>query len=156
TYICPFVIVPAILRRNDPVTSKDDVSILHGDLRYRPGREGGIIFREPQRQRLAACYKRSGDPGCNPDQWRLLNIRAIGVAGPEAELLKLLNQVIDCQFFTACARRAAFELIGGQHLDVSRQLLARDAGEGGLHFRRWRESAFRALATGEGKRNQSD
>src|SRR5262249_9829978 len=154
--ICSFVIVPSILRRDDPITGKDDVGILRCDLRYRPWRQGCIIFREPQSQRLAACYKRSGGPGSNPDKWNYLNISAIWIAGLEAELLKLLDQVIDRQFFTARARRAAFELIGGQHLNVSQQLLARYAGEGGLHFRRWRESAFRTLATGECERNQGD
>ena len=56
--------------------------------------------------------------GRDADERHLLDIRAVGVAGLQPELLELGFEVLDGQLFALGAGRAPLVLVGGEHLDA--------------------------------------
>ena len=62
---------------------------------------------------VSGCACGAGDP----DERHFLHVGAVGVAGLQPELLRLVGQVPDRQVFPLGARRAPFVLVGGEHLD---------------------------------------
>src|SRR5690606_5914142 len=69
-----------------------------------------------------------------PDQRNLLRVRAVRVAGLEAELAERVHQVLHGPLLAHRARRAALELIRRQRADPGQELIGVDGLGRGAHL----------------------
>ena len=85
------------------------------DMRLGAARRGDEVVDFFHRQFLAADVERKRGLRRDADEPGVLEVGAVGIAGGEAELLELADEVVDRLFFAGGAGAAALEFVGGEN-----------------------------------------
>src|SRR6185436_18420451 len=106
------VIFQAILWRHDSIADENEVRIL--DFHFRNGAPAhrDIVSLWLEAEHFLACDKRRLRLRSEPGERDLLDVAAIGIAGFESQLLKLLGEILHRELFTSGTWSASLIFVG--------------------------------------------
>ena len=121
-----FVIVPAVFRRHDAVADKDYVGLVDFDFRLKTRRGSNEIIRRFEVAGFVANHERHSWFALDPGQGSLLYVCPVRISRLQPDLFELIGDVFDRKLFPFRSRRASFEFIRCENLDMREQAVRSD------------------------------
>ncbi len=116
-HVDTLVVVPVVFRRDNAVADEDKLGFVEaGDVGHVFRPRDDIVFPLESVLLLPFCEHERRGRRRDADERHLLNVRPVGVAGLQADLHELIDEIVHRQLFAFRAGRTTFELVGGEHL----------------------------------------